>query len=301
MFDSRCRVAGNKASRRYRCRQIVIVPILMQVGCAQFPLLWFRKNDPNLVDRVRQEMNVAETVAEMGDLATAEVHLMRACEMNPRMAESHIRLGRIRNQRQSWATAKETWLKVTSLDADEPTGWIGLAEAETALGEFDAATNHFQIAIDLAPQRAEPHLRLAELYEAQGLPQEALQSYMNCLNIDNDHAHALLRIASLQRDRGQLTQAIVRLDRVLELTPDDPTAFLERALAHRDNGQHKLAMADFRKALELQPDRHDIKLELALLMEATQQNDEARRLVDEVLASSPELIGAKELGERLKR
>jgi hypothetical protein len=56
-----------------------------------------------------------------------------------------------------------------------------------------------------------------------------------------------------------------------------------------------------KRALELQPGRSDIKLELALLMESRKDNQEALRLVREVMDQSPELIGAKELNERLVR
>jgi tetratricopeptide (TPR) repeat protein len=96
-------------------------------------------------------------------------------------------------------------------------------------------------------------------------------------------------------------QAIVRLNRVLDLAPDQPDALLQRGLAHRDQGQWKLALADMKRALELQPGRSDIKLELALLMESRKDNQEALRLVREVMDQSPELIGAKELNERLVR
>lgn len=288
--------------RRILAQLLILVPILIvQAGCAQFPLLWNRKNEAALQARVRQELSLAETAADLGDLTTAEAHLIRAIDMHPRMIESQIRLGKVRNQRQNWTEAMAAWRQATKLDPDEPGGWLGLAEAEIALGEFDEAMKHLQTAIDLSPHRAEPHMKLGELHEARGEPKDAMQSYMNCLNIENDHALALMKVARLQRNRGQFTQAIVRLDRVLELTPNNAEAYLERGLAHRDQGQQKTATADLRRAMELAPERDDIKLELALILETTDEKSEAIDLVRGVLERSPELVGARELEERLRR
>jgi tetratricopeptide (TPR) repeat protein len=288
--------------RRFFVKFLIFLPCLVfQAGCAHFPLFWHRNVDPALQARISQQLGQAQASADSGDLATAEILLIRACEMHPRMVESQIQLGKIRNLRQNWAEAIEAWNQATKLDPDDPSGWSGLAEAETALGEFDKAMKHLKTAIDLSPHRAEPHVKLGELHEARGEPQEALQAYMNCLNVENDNATALMRVARIQRERGQFTQAVVRLDRVLDLTPDNAQAHLERGLAHRDQGQHQLAARDFRRAMELAPDRLEIKLELALLLERTDRKQEAKELVRDVLERSPELVGAKELDERLQR
>lgn len=275
--------------------------ISTQAGCGG-PWLWSgHANSPARMAIVRQEIAQAEAASDAGDLSLAETHLRRAMELNPKSCEAIVRLGKVQNQRQEWPAAKTTWQKVTSLDDDDPLGWTGLAEAETALGEFDHAVKHLKMAIDLAPHRAEPHLKLGELYEAQGQPNEALEAYLNCLNVELDNTKALMNAARLQRERGQAMQAMVRLNRVLDLSPDQADALLQRGLAHRDLGQIKPAVADLKRAVELQPDRTEIKLELALLMESSQNREEALKLVREVMLKSPELVGARELNERLVR
>lgn len=277
------------------------VPLFLSTGCGG-PWLWSgHANSPARMAIVRQEIAQAEAASDAGDLSLAETHLRRAMELNPKSSEAIVRLGKVQNLRQEWPAAKTTWQKVTSLDDDDPLGWTGLAEAETALGEFDQAVKHLKMAIDLAPQRAEPHLKLGELYEAQGQPNEALEAYLNCLNVELDNTKALMNAARLQRERGQAMQAMVRLNRVLDLAPDQPDALLQRGLAHRDLGQIKPALADLKRAVELQPDRPEIKLELALLMETSQNREEALKLVREVMLKSPELVGARELNERLVR
>ena len=281
---------------------LVLSVCFMASGCSHAPWLWaHRTNDPARMARLRQEISLADTATESGDFLTAQAHLKRAIELNPKSIEGYVRLGRVQNQLLGWTDAKSTWEKASKLDKNDPAVWAGLAEAETALGEFEPAVKHLVTTIDLAPQKVEPHLKLGELYEAQGRTGEALQSYLDCLNIEVDHSIALMRVARIQRERGQPMQAIVRLNRVLDLSPDQPDALLQRGLAHRDQGQWKLALADMKRALELQPGRSDIKLELALLMESTKDNQEALRLVREVMNQSPELIGAKELNERLVR
>ena len=280
---------------------ILILPLFISGGCGGQWLWSGHGNSAARMAMIRQEIMQAEAASDAGDLATAEAHLRRATELNPRTGEGLVPLGRIQNLRQEWAEAKATWLRVTGLDANDPVGWTGLADAETALGEFEQAMKHLKTAIDLAPQKAEPHLKLGELYEAQGRSGEAMESYLNCLNVEVDHNKALLNVARLQRERGQPMQAIVRLNRVLDLAPDQPDALLQRGLAHRDLGQTKLALTDLKRALELQQGRSDIKLELALMLESTQNRAEALKLVREVMDQSPELVGAKELNERLIR
>ncbi len=282
---------------------LILSTIFLCTGCGHAPWLFARRsiNDPARLATIRQELWLADSASEAGDLLSAQAHLKRAVELNPKSSECYVRLGRVQNQLLVWTEAKATWEKATQIDKNDPIAWEGLSDAETALGEFDQAMKHLVIAIDLTPQKADPHLKLGELLEAQGRPGEALQSYLSCLNIEVDHSKALMRVARLQRERGQPLQAMVRLNRVLDLAPDQPDALLQRGLAFRDQGQLKLALTDLKRALELQPNRADIKLELALLMESNKQNKEALKLVREVMEQSPELVGAKELNERLVR
>lgn len=279
----------------------LVLSFLISSGCGGRWLWSGHGNSAARLAMIRQEIMQAEAASDAGDMATAEAHLRRAAELNPRTGEGLVPLGRIQNLRQEWAEAKATWLRVTKLDENDPVGWTGLADAETALGEFEEAIKHLKTAIDLAPQKAEPHLKLGELYEAQGRSADAMESYLNCLNVDVDQNKALLNVARLQRERGQPMQAMVRLNRVLDLAPDQPDALLQRGLAHRDLGQAKLALTDLKRAIELQPGRSDIKLELALMLESTQNRAEALKLVREVMDQSPELVGAKELNDRLIR
>ena len=132
--------------------------------------------------------------------------------------------------------------------------WMG--EAHLALGEIDAAIRQWQIAADLMPSWAAPHVRVARALLDRDRPMEALESAAAAVRCAPNQVAplttlALARYALLQQnpvpaDEERLAQLVAEIQRI---KPGEPqTLSLHAALLCRA-GQSEAARAAIRSAL----------------------------------------------------
>lgn len=155
------------------------------------------------------------------------------------------------------------------------------AEALFALADYRAlhfdetgAREMFVMARDAArepAQSARACLRLAELAEKSGRPDEAIAHLRAAVKLDDDaRAYARLGVLLLERDAAQGVQALTR---AAVLAPDDPEILLQLARALREHGgdpeRALAAAAEAARQAERRPDLADaIAAELQAQLES---------------------------------
>lgn len=119
--------------------------------------------------------------------------------------------------------AHEALLKVVEFEPGNARAWINLGAVELDLQLFAQAAEHYMRAVELAPDRADYRIWLANAFSRAGNLADALETY------------------------GQAET----------LAPDDAEVFHQRAIANRNHSRFKEAAGDFRRAYELDPSRKD--------------------------------------------
>lgn len=142
------------------------------------------------------------------------------------------------------------------------------SEAMTALATIPDGENHgesFKLlkkAIEIKPNNAAAHQRIAWMYAGEGNFPKALQEMKTAQNLDPQSRITNIALAQLLNLARQPDEAIVYLRRVMELNPDDREAKLKLAESLEQIGD--LAEAEKQVQEVLKPDENNEKA-LALL------------------------------------
>ncbi len=114
---------------------------------------------------------------EATSLAEASRAYQRALELDPKMADAHLNLGRLCH--------------------DD--------------GKLAAAERHYRAAIECAPGEAAPHYNLGVLLEDQKKPRDAIRCYEAALERDPDFADAHYNLGLVLESLGKKNQAFAHL------------------------------------------------------------------------------------------
>jgi tetratricopeptide (TPR) repeat protein len=100
---------------------------------------------------------------------------------------------------------------------DQSTQFARLAEQDRDQGNYEAAVENFQRALELAPKNANVLFLLAQTYLSANQTNEALETYQSLLRIVPDHLEAKLQLAGIYRARGNWEAAYREYKEIIEL------------------------------------------------------------------------------------
>ncbi len=190
-----------------------------------------------------------------------------------------------------------------------PSGWIGVAllflagctstvqeRAHTfnedgvrlfQSGNYAAARENFQAALQLAPGDANVVYNIGQCYERQGDSPRAEQTYQECLRQAPNHAACQHALTVLLVQEGRRAEAVRMVEAWLAREPRLAAAYAEDGWLWHQAGDWPRAQARLQQALELDP--HDILAltQLAQVYEAMQRPERALVLYERVLAIDP--------------
>jgi len=122
----------------------------------------------------------------------------------------------------------------------------------------------YEAAVLLAPDFAEAHSNLGNLYVQAGRPDDALLAYAAALRVKPDFAAVYSNLGALLVDLERYDVAIRALQAALLLAPETPEVYANLGQALRRSGRFREAIAASRRAIELRPDYRDAYLNLSV-------------------------------------
>jgi serine/threonine protein kinase/TolB-like protein len=147
------------------------------------------------LSRVRNwQANVGLIPAEEGRRLAREA-VERALAQNPKLAEAHAQMGRIKLQVDfDWAGADASFQQAIALEPGNPDNVRSAASSAVMLGRFDEALQLGRQAVDLDPLNAESWESLGEIEFFMGQLDEAAADSKKALELSPDvwSSHALL-------------------------------------------------------------------------------------------------------------
>ncbi|MFW3174746.1 tetratricopeptide repeat protein [Xanthomonas phaseoli] len=247
------------------------------------------------------------------NLSAAEQRFTQVLRARARDPEALGGLGSVRLRQQRFAEAQELLRPAAASNGkwnsalESARYWQQLqqADAARARGDLAQARQLLEQAVQLLPNEPAGHVALGDV-QAAGDPVAAEASYRKALSRDADNAGALQGLVGLYSRQGRLQEASALFDRLpaAERAKSGGQALLrsnvQRARARQflDGGDAVSAQTELEAAMVERPGDAWIRLDLARLYQQAGRPDQARSVMDGLLAvhgDQPEALHANAL------
>jgi tetratricopeptide (TPR) repeat protein len=159
--------------------------------------------------------------------------------------------------RKHYKEARKVLTKATEIDARLFEAWHNLGVIETALGNFEIASDHFKRALDIQPGARKTLLAYGESLRRAHLPKKSAGVYAKWLNSDPNDFEMRSRYGQVLREAGDvdgsLEQARLLLGMAGENVAHTVIAYNALALTYYKMGKYELSETALKKASELDP------------------------------------------------
>ncbi len=184
--------------------------------------------------------------------------------------------GAIRKMQQTISLAPDRW---------QP--YLSLALLQLKDNQFDAAEASFKKVIAMEPKEARARILLGTYYQSRNRPADAEQQFRDAIQVEPSTMAPREALAKFYLAEGKTSDAEKILLQAKRDLPHDPDCFLAVSNYYFVTGNLDKAVAEYSTLAQERPkDATTQKKYIQLLIQA-KRYDEARKLDDEILNSSP--------------
>ncbi len=219
----------------------------------------------------KAQWNLDQTTDRGGPGATVTIPdpLMAEVSAALHSPEAVWELGRQAGARGDWPGAVAQFRNAIELAPDRADMRLGLAQALNRMGDARAALAELQTALSTDPTLATAHVMLGTLLERSGRDGEAIDEFSAAVGFDPDLSAGHLRLADALRRTGRLNEALASYRRVLELDSGNELARFGEAMALARLSRDAEARDRLRLAMSLRPEQPAFAQALARLLAAS--------------------------------
>ncbi len=270
---------------------------------------WSEAYDRELRDVLSLQSDVAQSIARKVEVTvTGKEHerLTAARSVSPEVYESYLKGRFALNKRYNRPSLEESiryFEDAIKKDSSFAPAYVGLATAYRRLGSVlvgvpssetrSKVISAAQKALELDPELAEAHARLADIYQQLFRWSDAEAEYKRALELKPNDAATHLAFAVWLACRGRTEEAVAWSRRARELDPLGTSAssigHILLYARHYDEATHEL-----RSMLALQPDDAEALWYLGTVLIAQERPDEAIPVLEKALSfsdHSPVVLG----------
>jgi tetratricopeptide (TPR) repeat protein len=197
----------------------------------------------------------------------------------------YLRMGNLQMAYDCFATASEK-------DKTYIPAWLNMAEIKFREHKDDEAVRLYQKVIRINPNFAQGYYELGRVYKEIRENEKALANLRKAIELDIDYTEAHFAIGQICFEERQDEIARIRFSRVIELAPTYAPAHYFLGLLHHRNGRFQQAIEEFNTAIDLSHEPARIQFDLARLYADAGNWNEAKNLLEVVLAANPDFIDA---------
>jgi tetratricopeptide (TPR) repeat protein len=136
--------------------------------------------------------------------------------------------------------------------------YITGAQAALTLGDPESALQKLDRAVQISPQCAEAHLRLALVQFQTGATAASIQHYQHALKLQPRSYSARYNLALAYLRQHQLREARTQLEQAVRVDPHQPDAAYDLGVTLLELGEPATALIHLRRARTLTPQRPDV-------------------------------------------
>ncbi|MCL1971698.1 MAG: tetratricopeptide repeat protein [Endomicrobia bacterium] len=183
----------------------------------------------------------------------------------------------------------------------EAAGYVNAANAFLAAGNYAAAKENLDKAVNILPWSAGLYCMRAYIKAALGDYAGALEDYDITIQLDKKDADAYANRAAIKYVFGDYKGAVKDSNKAIKYNPQIGAAYLTRGNAKFSLKKWKSALKDFDKALELNPVSADIYFSRGYAKEQLKENAAAAMDYFEAIEKDPDFDEAYENFEIVQR
>jgi tetratricopeptide (TPR) repeat protein len=164
----------------------------------------------------------------------------------PRDPEPHFQRGRLAETALDWAGAVQAYRRALELAPQRTDARLGLANALVKVGELQAADAEFRRVVEADPSNVPARVAVAQSAGKLGQPNEAKRLLHEILQTQPNYVDALLELGNLELRTGQVPEAQVHLRQAAELKPESREVLYAYGKALQAAGQTAAANQCFK-------------------------------------------------------
>ena len=188
-------------------------------------------------------------------LQFAEPPLVRALEIDPEMGQAYAALGRLRQQQMNYEAAEISYEKAIDLQPNYPAVFRSYGRLRWYQDRPDEAGDLFAQALELDPYSAPSIYQYARYLDAIGEFDAALEHYLRVADIEPNYAFTYVYIAATHfLVYGRIGESLVWYQKAALHDPLSPSLQSAQAVGYLELGQPDTARYWVEKALALGPD-----------------------------------------------
>ncbi len=184
--------------------------------------------------------------------------------------------------------AKVAFKNVLQIDPKDARGHLGIAKVFEREGRVPEMVGHLRAAVEEAPDLLEPRLKLARIYLASRLIEEAEKLVAEIAQKDPHSSEGLVLQAMLAIAKEDKARARELVNKVLASQPTEPEALRVLALLDWQEGKRDQAFATLQQGIKANPQDEGLQVTYAELCLAHNRAEEALQTLIQLAQTYPE-------------
>jgi len=200
--------------------------------------------------------------------------------------------------------AVEDLKKAIELDPKLAEAYVSLGRAYFQMNMTDEATAEFEKAVQVDPNNLRAHIYLAQDYAQAGKNDKVIEHLSKAAELDNSNPQILKELGGMLLKYGNESdesKAREVLEKAVKMLPDDPEVLMNYGYTLYLVSRFNEAVTNLKKALEIQPIYPEANYNIALAYSRLGQYTLAREHWEKVIEQSPDSSLAKKSSEFVKK
>lgn len=225
--------------------------------------------------QILEKMNLADRMANEGQLEEAVGMLDEVLKADPENMEAHLHLAQVLREQVKYDDAIRHFKKAASYKPDEVEVHNGLGNIYKSMGRAEEAFKEFELAYALTPDDAMIINNIGWYYQQKLEFDKAMEQYRKVLAIDDKIATTHANMGIIYRVKQNLDKAMEELNIAITLDPKLAFAYSELGACFATKGDLDSAISYCRKAIDLDPEGLDGYNNLGVCLERQGEFEEA--------------------------
>ncbi len=224
---------------------------------------------------------------EKGNFVQAGLEFRNALQLNNKLPEAWLYLGKIDLRNQKWDDAYRDLSRAVALDPNNVEALTELGSLQLGAGRLDDAMKTSETVLKLQPKDAGAHtLRGAVMYRLQNLDMAETEAKA-ALEIDPKHVDAMLLLARINQSKGDTAAALSVVDKGLVDAPTNIPLQLVKIDILETAGKTDEVIAAYKTLIAQHPKERAYRNLLAAHYLRHKQPDQAQQVLEQTVQDFP--------------